>query len=49
MTKNSNYYNTSVELGTTFHQNNTKNWSGPALYWWFRKIQHPINNWYQVK
>ena len=29
-----------------WYQEQFKDWNGPALYWWFRAIDHPVNEWY---
>ena len=29
-----------------WYQDQFKDWTGPDLYWWFRNIDHPINDWY---
>ena len=29
-----------------WYQEQFKDWNGPTLYWWFRNIDHPINDWY---
>lgn len=29
-----------------WYQEQFKDWNGPALYWWFRNINHPVNDWY---
>jgi hypothetical protein len=31
-----------------WYQEQFADWSGPDLYWWFRKYTHPINDWYSI-
>ena len=35
-------YDRSVE----WYKEQFKDWTGPDLYWWFRDINHPVNDWY---
>ena len=31
-----------------WYQEQFSNWTGSDLYWWFRNIDHPINDWYSI-
>jgi len=34
------------ERSVEWYQEQFKDWQGPELYWWFRDIEHPVNDWY---